>query len=99
MQQDALDALKLQQLLLEPEFLENVEADVHFVATLVSLKSVIPARTRDTARQVVAKVVAELERKLTNPLLQAVARQLEQGHAQRPPRGKESTGTAPFART
>src|SRR6516164_9417963 len=67
MQKDALERLRLQQLLLEPELLENIEADIHLVATLVSLKSVIPARTKDTARQVVAKVVSELERKLANP--------------------------------
>ncbi|QBD77918.1 VWA domain-containing protein [Ktedonosporobacter rubrisoli] len=72
MQQDALQRLNLKQMLLQPEMLENVEADVHLVATLLSLNRVIPAATKDTARQVVRKVVDELERKLANPLLQAV---------------------------
>lgn len=72
MQQDALERLHLQQMLLEPELLETVEADVHLVATLLSLNKVIPEKTRDTARQVVRKVVTELERKLANPLIQAV---------------------------
>ncbi len=72
MQKDALDRLNLKQMLLEPEMLEQVEADVHLVASLLSLSKVIPEKTKDTARQVVRKVVEELERKLANPLLQAV---------------------------
>src|SRR5690606_1079386 len=40
--------------------------------TLVSLKNVIPQKTRETARQVVRKVVEDLERKLRNPLSEAV---------------------------
>jgi hypothetical protein len=36
MQKDALDRLHLQQMLLEPETLEPVEADIHLVGTLLS---------------------------------------------------------------
>jgi Mg-chelatase subunit ChlD len=72
MQKDALDRLNLQQMLLEPEMLENVEPDVHLVANLLSLSKVIPEKTKETARQVVHKVVGELERKLASGLIQAV---------------------------
>lgn len=72
MQQDALDRLGLQQMLLEPEMLAEVEADVHLVANLLSLKGVMPARTKDTARQVVRKVVDELIRRLHEPMRDAV---------------------------
>lgn len=72
MQRDALERLNLRQMLLEPEMLETVEPDVHLVASLLSLSKVMPDKTKDTARQVVRKVVDELERKLANPLLQAV---------------------------
>src|SRR6266567_8557789 len=72
MQQDAFERLNLKQMLLEPEMLEQVEADVHLVVSLLSLSKVIPEKTKDTARQVVRKVVEELQRKLANPLLQAV---------------------------
>src|SRR5215469_14317127 len=72
MQQDALQRLNLTQMLFEPELLETVEPDVHLVANLLSLSRVIPDKTKDTARQVVRKVVDELERKLANPLIQAV---------------------------
>src|SRR5579859_1615306 len=85
MQQDALERLQLTQMLLEPEMLESVDADVHLVATLLSLSKVIPEKTKDTARQVVRKVVSELERKLTNPLIQAVRGSLNRAtHTSRP---------------
>jgi Mg-chelatase subunit ChlD len=72
MQQDAIKRLNLQQMLLEPETLESVEPDIHLIGTLLSLKSVIPNRTKETARLVVRKVVEDLERRLRNPLTEAV---------------------------
>mgnify|MGYP000530302262 CR=1 FL=1 len=72
MQKDAYDRLGLQQMLLEKESLELVEADVHLVATLLNLKSIIPNQTKDTARRVVQKVVEDLQKKLNQPMLQAV---------------------------
>jgi Mg-chelatase subunit ChlD len=85
MQQDALQRLKLTQMLLEPEILENVDADVHLIATLLSLSKVIPEQTKDTARQVVRKVVEEIERKLANPLIAAVRGSLNRAtHTRRP---------------
>ncbi|GCE20598.1 VWA domain-containing protein [Dictyobacter kobayashii] len=89
MQQDALQRLNLTQMLLEPEMLEQVDADVHLVATLLSLSRVIPAKTKDTARQVVRKVVNELERKLANPLLQAVRGSLNRSTRSYRPRQNE----------
>ncbi len=89
LQQDALQRLNLTQMLLEPEMLENVDADVHLVATLLSLSRVIPSKTKDTARQVVRKVVEELERKLANPLIQAVRGSLNRAIHTRRPRANE----------
>ncbi len=89
MQSDALERLNLQQMLLEPEMLSQVEPDVNLVATLIALRSVIPARTRDTARQVVRKVVEELERRLRNPLSQAVRGALQRAQRTSRPRPNE----------
>jgi Mg-chelatase subunit ChlD len=72
MQRDALERLNLQQMLFEPESLETIEADVHLVGTLLSLKNVIPKKAKETARQVVRKVVEDLEKRLRNPLASAV---------------------------
>ena len=89
MQQDALERLELTQMLLEPEMLETVDADVHLVATLLSLSKVIPEKTKDTARQVVRKVVNELERKLANPLIQAIRGSLNRATRTHRPRANE----------
>ncbi|MEJ2852578.1 MULTISPECIES: VWA domain-containing protein [unclassified Saccharothrix] len=72
MQKDAVDRLGLRQLLLEPELLKSVEPDVNLVGTLISLSGAIPAKTRDTARAVVRKVVEDIERRLAERLLAAV---------------------------
>ncbi|MER7579379.1 VWA domain-containing protein [Kitasatospora sp. NPDC097691] len=66
MQQDAITRLGLDRLLLEPEMLEAVEPDVHLVGTLLSLKHALPETTRESARAVVGKVVADLERRLAD---------------------------------
>jgi Mg-chelatase subunit ChlD len=67
-----VERLGLNKLLLEPELLSTVEPDVRLVGTLVSLSRAIPARTRETARAVVRKVVEDVERKLADRLLAAV---------------------------
>lgn len=72
MQKDALERLNLQEMLFEPEMLETIEPDVSLVGTLLSLKSVIPKKTKETARAVVQKVVDELQKKLRNPMREAI---------------------------
>jgi Mg-chelatase subunit ChlD len=89
MQKDALERLNLRQMLLEPELLSQIEPDVHLVATLISLSSVIPGRTRETARLVVRKVVQDLERRLANPLRQAINGALNRSVRNRRPRYSE----------
>ena len=89
MQHDALTRLNLQQMLFEPELLQTVEADVHLVSTLLSLKNVIPAKTKDTARVVVQKVVDELRRKLEEPTRQAVTGSLSRSTRNNRPRHTE----------
>jgi Mg-chelatase subunit ChlD len=72
MQKDAIQRLGLKQLLLEPELLETMEADVDLVATLLSLNRVIPDKTRETARGVVRKVTQAIEKKLRRRTEQAI---------------------------
>lgn len=89
MQQDALKRLNLTSMLLEKEMLENVEPDVHLVATLMSLSRVIPSKTKDTARQVVRRVVEDLMKKLAQPTQQAIAGSLNRSTRNRRPRHNE----------
>ncbi|MFN8477787.1 MAG: VWA domain-containing protein [Kouleothrix sp.] len=89
LQRDALERLKLRQMLLQPELLAVVEPNVHLVADLLALKSVLPAQTLDTARQVVRRVVEELQRRLANPTRQAVLGSLNRAVRNRRPRHNE----------
>lgn len=89
MQQDALKRLNLTSMLLEKEMLENVEPDVHLVATLMTLSRVIPSKTKDTARQVVKRVVDDLMKKLAQPTQQAIAGSLNRSSRNRRPRHNE----------
>ncbi len=89
MQKDALERLDLQKLLLEPELLQMVEPDVSLVATLLSLGKVMPQKTRETARAVIKKVVEELEKKLRNPLRQAIEGALSRSVRNRRPKLNE----------
>ena len=89
MQRDALERLGLRQMLLEPELLASVEPDVQLVGALLSLNKVMPAKTRDTARQVVRRIVEDLEKKLSAPLREAVQNALHRNVRNRRPRPNE----------
>ena len=89
MQRDAIDRLNLRQLLLEPEMLESVEPDVHLVGTLLSLNHLMPETTKATARQVVARVVAEIERRIANRTRAAVSGALNRAARSRRPRPRD----------
>ena len=86
MQRDAIERLDLRQLLLEPELLESIEPDIHLVTLLVELNHLLPDETRATARQVVARVVAELEQRLTDRTRVAVHGALARSSRARRPR-------------
>ncbi|HSI83313.1 MAG: VWA domain-containing protein [Candidatus Methylacidiphilales bacterium] len=89
MQKDAVERLGLRRMLLEPEMLQAVTPDVHLVSTLVSLGGSIPEKTKATARAVVRKVVEEIERKLSNPMRQAITGALSRSVRNNRPRHAE----------
>lgn len=89
MQKDALERLKLEQMLLEPELLEAVEPNVNLVGTLLSLIKVLPKKTKSTARAVVQKVVDDLEKRLKNPLRQAIQGAINRSVRNRRPKHNE----------
>mgnify|MGYP000887876448 CR=1 FL=1 len=86
MQKDALDRLGMREMLLQPEMLEAVQPDVHLVANLISLSGIIPAKTKETARLVVRKVVDDLMRQLAEPMRTAVTGALNRAVRNRRPR-------------
>jgi VWA domain containing CoxE-like protein len=89
LQRDALERLDLRQMLKQPELLRSVQPDVHLVANLLSLRSVLPPEARETARSVVRVVVDQLERKLAEPMRQAVSGSLNRAVRNRRPRHNE----------
>ena len=89
MQQDALNKLNLRRLLSQPEFLEAIEPDVQLVANLISLRRVMPSKTKETAKEVVRKVVEQLLEQLRYPLEQAISGSLNRATRARRPRHKE----------
>ncbi len=89
MQQDAIKRLGMERLLLEPEMLSAVEPDIHLVTTLMSLSGVIPQKAKATARQIVQRVVQDLQRRLEAPMRQAVAGALQRSTRTRRPRHNE----------
>jgi Mg-chelatase subunit ChlD len=89
MQRDAIDRLGLRRLLLEKEMLESVEPDVHLVGTLLSLNHLMPETTKATARQVVARVVADVERRIAQRTRAAVSGALNRAARTRRPRPRD----------
>lgn len=71
-QQDAIERKGLQQLLFEPETLGQVTPSIELVGTLMSLKGMIPEKTKETARMVVRAVVEELMKKMESDIISAV---------------------------
>jgi hypothetical protein len=86
MQRDAVERLGITRMLLEPELLSAVEPDVHLVSTLLALNDVIPERTKQTAREVVGRVVAELELRLAERTRSAIRGALDRASRVRRPR-------------
>ena len=89
MQHDAMERLNLREMLLQPEMLQNAQADVHLVANLVALSSVIPSQTKETARMVVRTVVEQLLAHLQEPMRSAVSGALNRSQRNRRPRHAE----------
>lgn len=85
-QKDAFERLNLKALMLEPEFLSTLEADVHLIADLIALRGAIPDKTMETARQVVRKVVDDLMRRLEQKTREALRGALNRSQRTRRPR-------------
>jgi Mg-chelatase subunit ChlD len=89
MQRDAFERLDMKRMLMEPEMLEAVQPSVQLIASLIALSGSIPAKTRDSARQVVRRVVDELMQRLTEPTRQAIHGALNRAARNRRPRHQD----------
>ncbi|MBP9501250.1 MAG: VWA domain-containing protein [Candidatus Promineofilum sp.] len=90
MQRDALKRMDPRRLVEEPELMAGIEPDAVLAAKLLSLRKVMPPRTLETARQVVARVVDDLVRRIEYPLQQAISGRLDRAtHTHRPRKAQE----------
>lgn len=88
-QKDAFSRLGLQQMLLEPEFLAAMQADVNLVADLMSLQGMMPEKTKQTAREVIQKVVGELMQRLERKTAEALRGALDRSKRTTRPRAAD----------
>jgi Mg-chelatase subunit ChlD len=88
-QKDAFQRLDLKQMLMEPEFLKTIEADVNIVADLISLRNVMPAKTKDLARSVIADIVAKLIERLERKTAEAIRGALDKSRRTNRPRPRD----------
>lgn len=86
MQADLFKKINLRKALLQEDFLAKVEPDFDLVSKIILMSRVMPAETRDAAREVVRKVVEELREKLEYPLRQAITGSLNRALRARRPR-------------
>ena len=89
LQRDAIDRLRLHELLLEPEMLASLQPDVHLAGTLLSLTGVLPETTKATARQVVGAVVAEIDKRIRTRTRSAVTGAVSRATRTRRPRPRD----------
>ncbi len=88
-QKDAFERLDLKQMLMEPEFLKAIEADVNLVADLVSLRNVMPDKTKDLARSVITDIVAKLMERLERKTAEAIRGALDKSRRTNRPRARD----------
>lgn len=99
MQNDAMKHPELQRkMIFEPEILAKAEPDVNLVATLMQLGKLIPAKTKDTARRVIQKVVDDLMRKLEQKTVNALKGALDKSARRRNPRHGDINWSATIKR-
>lgn len=71
-QNDAIERRGLKQLLFEPEMLDGLEPDISTASLLLMLKDQIPKRAKENARNYIAKIVEDINRRLSDDLKRSV---------------------------
>lgn len=79
MQKDAIERKNLKSLLFEPEVLETVTPDVALISTFMSLKNMVPEKSKEQVRVLIKKVVEEIKKTLESEIKKAVFGALRRG--------------------
>jgi Mg-chelatase subunit ChlD len=72
-ERDAIDRKGLHQLLFEPEMLKNITPDIHMVGTILSLKNLVPEKSKEAVREYIRAVVEDIKRFFEQDLRRAVS--------------------------
>jgi Mg-chelatase subunit ChlD len=72
-ERDAIKRKGLNQLLFEPEIFKNITPDIHMVGTILSLKNLVPEKSKEAVREYVRSVVEEIKRLFEQDLRRAVS--------------------------
>lgn len=71
-QNDAMTRCGLKQLIFEPELLENAEPDINLASTILTLKEMIPKRSKDSVRAFIKKIVEQINKMMEQDIRRAV---------------------------
>lgn len=71
-QNDAIERRGLKQLLFEPEMLDGLEPDISTASLLLLLKDQIPQKAKDNARQYIARIVEEINKRISDDIKRSV---------------------------
>ncbi len=71
-QNDAMTRCGLKQLIFEPELLENAEPDISLASSILTLKDMIPKRSKDSVREFIRKIVDGINQLLEQDIKRAV---------------------------
>lgn len=71
-QQDAIEKKGWKQLLMEPELLDELEADLEMAALLLTLKDMIPSKSKDSARAYIERIVAMINEQIAQDIRRSV---------------------------
>lgn len=71
-QNDAINRCGMKQLLFEPEMLDTLEPDISTAALLLTLKDQIPTKAKENARNYIAKIVEDINHRLSDNVKRSV---------------------------
>lgn len=71
-QNDAINRCGMKQLLFEPEMLDTLEPDISTASLLLTLKDQIPTKAKENARNYIAKIVEDINRRLSDDVKRSV---------------------------
>lgn len=76
-QQDAIERKGWKQLLMEPELLEQLEPDIEMASVLLTLKDMIPSKSKDQARAYIQKIVDIINKQISSDLKRSITAALQ----------------------